>query len=259
MPDQKLNLPQNLIPNEPELKDLFALFRKEVFLGLNCHAIATVQSFNADNQTASATVNYKKTFFKPDATGVYNPTLVNYPQLIDCPVIFLGGGGASLTFPVAQGDECLVLFNDRDLDRWFQGNSNINPATPRLHSFSDAILLVGLRSLANSVPNFNPDNAEIQTGSLKVTFRKEGGVFIENNIGNFHFADNADVNFDTGTVQGLFGHGGHVKFENSTGELIKALQDLATAIEAGTAGGFPLVFPPGFATALATITSFVEP
>jgi hypothetical protein len=244
---------QNLIPNEPELKDLLALHKKDIFLSMNCHAIATIQSFDPTKQTASATVNYKKTYFKPDTAGVYRPVLVDYPQLIDCPVIFLGGGGSVLTFPVAAGDECLVMFNDRDMDKWFQGASSSAVATPRLHSFSDAIIMVGLRSLANSVEDFDAENPQIKSGNVTVTFRKEGGVFIENPIGNFKFEDNADITFDTGTVQGLFGHDGHVKFQNGVGELIAALIQLfATA----RAGGFPLVLDP---TAIATLQSFQEP
>lgn len=250
---------QNQIPNEPELKDLLALHKKSIFLGLNCHAVATVQSFNATNQTANATINYKRTYFQPDVNGVYQPVLKDYPQLVDCPVMFLGGGGAALTFPVAQGDECLVLFNDRDLDNWFAGSSNSPVATPRLHSFSDAIILVGLRSQANAIQGFSTENMQVKTGNLTVTFRKEGGLIVENSIGDFTFEDNADVTFDTGTVEGLFGNGGHVKFQNGTGELIKAIQDLATAIQSGTAGGDPFVLPPAFTTALSVITSFVEP
>ncbi len=253
MVDQGANIPQNLIPNEPELKDLFALFGKDLMLKLNCHAIATIQAFDPAQQTADATVNYRKTYKLPDEQGVYRLKTVAYPQLVDCPVIFLGGGGASLTFPVEAGDECLVLFNDRDLDSWFQGNLNASPATPRLHSFSDAVILVGIRSKSKAIENFNAENTQFQVGNLKVTFRKQGGVVIQNDIGNFTFEDNADVTFDTGTVQGLFGNGGHVKFQNATGELIDALIQLFTT---ATAGGFPLVVN---APALATLQSFKEP
>ena len=35
---------------------------------------------------------------------------VDLPILPDVPVVFPGGGGFALTFPVAAGDECLVVF-----------------------------------------------------------------------------------------------------------------------------------------------------
>ncbi len=253
-------LPQNLIPNEPELKDLLDLHKKDIFLGLNCHAIATIQSFDPTQQTASATVNYKKTYFKPNAQGVYRATLVDYPQLIDCPVLCLGGGAGSLRFPIAAGDECLVLFNDRDLDVWFQGSSSSAVATPRLHSFSDAIIIVGIRSLANVLTDYDSVNPQIKAGGLTATFRIAGGARFENNIGWWDFKDDADIEFDTGTVVGLFGHGGHVKFQNSTAELIDTLCSIVNAVITATCAtpGNPLVAPtlPALLTAL---QSFKEP
>lgn len=245
-----MKLPQNLVPNEPELKDLLDLVRKDIFLGLNCHAIGTITAFDPVKQLASATINYKKTYSRPDATGVYGPVLVDYPQLADCPVMVLGGGGTAITFPIAVGDECFVMFNDRDFDNWLKGSSSSGVATTRLHSFSDGVIFVGVRSLANVIQGYDPENPQIQSGGLTVTFRKAGGFRVENAIGWWDFKDNADVEFDTGTVQGLFGHGGHVKFANSTGELIAAL---ITILQTATAGGFPLVAD------LSTLISFKEP
>lgn len=163
-------IPNNLIPNDIQLSDLLDLFKRQTLLGLNCHHIATVQSFDSVRQVASATVNYKKTFFVPDpVTGVYGPVLRDYPQLIDCPVVVLGGGLGSLTFPVASGDECVVLFNDRDLDNWFQGGgSGTAAATPRLHSFSDGMILVGVRSLANVLKTYDMTRAVLRLGNAIV-------------------------------------------------------------------------------------------
>lgn len=159
----------NQIPNEPELKDLLDLHKKDIMLSLSSHHIATIQSFNAVNQTASATINYKKTFFERNpVTKVYAPVLVDYPQLIDCPVVVLGGGESSLTFPIAAGDECLVLFNDRDMDNWFQGASGGAVATSRLHSFSDAIILVGVNSLQNSLVAYDTVRAVLSNGNAMV-------------------------------------------------------------------------------------------
>lgn len=160
-----MTINQNLIPEEPSLKDLLDLYRKDILLNLNCHHIGTVQTFNPLNQTATATINYKKTFFNFDsATQTYVPQLVDYPILIDVPVIALGGGDGALTFPISGGDECLVLFNDRDLDNWFAGGGSGGAvATPRLHSFSDGLILVGIRSLANVIPNYNGSATELRT------------------------------------------------------------------------------------------------
>lgn len=163
------NVQQNQIPNDPQLKDLLDLFKKQILLILSCHHIGTIQSFNPANQTATATINYKKTFFQLDqTTKTVVPVLQDYPVLIDCPVIVLGGGTSALTFPIEQGDECLVLFNDRDIDNWFQGGSGAAVSTQRLHSFSDAIILVGLRSLGNVLSGYDSTRAVLRNGDALV-------------------------------------------------------------------------------------------
>lgn len=159
------NIQQNLTPNNPELRDLLDLFRKEIFLGLCCHHIGTIDSFDETQQTASVTINYKKTYFQFDQdSGVYAPVLVDYPVLAQCPVICLGGGDAALTFPIKKGDECLILFNDRDLDNWFSGSSSSSNATGRLHAFSDGLILVGVRSTPNVLTSYDTTRAVLRNG-----------------------------------------------------------------------------------------------
>lgn len=142
-------------PSEPSLADVLALTKKELMLGMSVHHIGTIRSFNSADQTANVTINYKKTFYSRANTGQYVPKLVDYPQLVNCPVVILAGGLGAFTAPIDEGDECLVLFNDRDMNNWFQGNANAGPNTPRLHSFSDALILVGVRSLAHSLANYD--------------------------------------------------------------------------------------------------------
>lgn len=154
---------------DPNLSDLLALFKRDIMLSINCHAIATVQSFNPENQTVTATINYKKTAFQVNQSGAYVSSLSDYAQLVDCPVIVLGGGPASLSFPIRQGDECLILFNDRDIDNWFNGGPPIGVNTPVLHSFSDAIALVGLRSKPNALSDYDSQNVVLRNGTTLVS------------------------------------------------------------------------------------------
>lgn len=161
-------LSQNLIPENPTLKDLVDLVMKDVMLKLNAHHIAKITAFDSAKQTAQATIAYKKTYFERQENGLYQKVLVDYPILLDCPVIVLGGGPASLTFPIAAGDECLALFNDRDIDTWFSSGQLGPVATSRLHSFSDAILLVGLRSSPNALSSYDMARAVLQYGTTVV-------------------------------------------------------------------------------------------
>lgn len=165
---------QNQIPNEPSLKDLLDLHKKTIMLALSCHHIGTIQSFDATKQTATATINYKKTYYElNEQTRVYAAKLRDYPILVDCPAIILGGGLSSLTFPITQGDECLVIFNDRDLDNWFQNGAGGPVGTPRLHSFSDAMVLVGVRSVGNVIADYDTARAVLRNGNAGVGVGEE--------------------------------------------------------------------------------------
>jgi hypothetical protein len=78
------------------------------------------------------------------------------PVLLDCPVLWMGGGGATLTFPIAKDDECLVIFASRCIDAWWQQgaasgpNPGRDPPDLRMHSLSDGFVLVGVKSLPES-------------------------------------------------------------------------------------------------------------
>lgn len=160
---------QNLTPvREPTLKDLLDLNNKELLLNLNCHHIGTIQAFNSTNQTVQVTINYTKTFFQFQAeTQTYESVNVNYPIIAECPLIVHGGGLAHITFPVAPGDQCILFFNDRDIDNWFNGSLTSPNKTPRLHSFTDCVALVGPNNLNTIIANYDATRALITNGTVK--------------------------------------------------------------------------------------------
>lgn len=164
------SIPLNSVPNDPTLSDLLNLVKKEILLDLNCHHVGTIQSFSAANQTVQATVNYTKTFFQLNtATGLYQAVQVNYPVVINAPLVVVGGGTAHMTFPITQGDECLLLFNDRDMDNWFAAGTTTQPvASSRLHSFSDCFALVGVKSTPNVLTAYDTVRALITNGTVMV-------------------------------------------------------------------------------------------
>lgn len=162
------NIQQNSVPNEPTLADLMNLLKKEIFFDLNCHHIATIQSFDSAKQTVTASMNYTKTIFQLDETsGLYNPIQVSYPLLVDLPVIVIGGGTVRLTMPIKKGDQCLVLFNDRNIDNWFQSGQVGPVANSRAHSFADGFALVGPNSLNSLIAGYDGVRALLTNGTVK--------------------------------------------------------------------------------------------
>jgi Phage protein Gp138 N-terminal domain len=144
-------IPLYLPTANPTLPDVLNALRTSIVVGMNCHAIGTVQSFyeampNGESNglyCVTATLDYVQTTYQKLPNGTYQAVTEPYPLVIDAPVLMLGGGLTQVSVPVAKGDPCLILFNDRDLNNWFSGARNAPVATARAHSFADAIALVG--------------------------------------------------------------------------------------------------------------------
>lgn len=165
---------QNKSPTDFDLKALLDLAKRDIFLTMNCHALGTIQKFTSTaQQTVEVSINYKQTI---------NGKSVDYPVLVDCPLIILGGGLASLTFPIAKGDQCLLLFNDRDIDTWFAGTNNSELASNRLHSLTDAIAIIGPRSMANALVSYDTSRTVLSNGTAKAALKLGNKVQIQNAI-----------------------------------------------------------------------------
>lgn len=240
----------NAIPNEIEhLNDLWNYWKKQLKLEFNCHHIGTIQSFNPETQTAQVTVNYTKTFLMIDAIGDTTVTTPSYPTLIECPCIVIGGGGGYLSFPITAGDECLILFNDRDMSNWYgTGSTSSPPPTGTLHSFSDAVILVGIRSVPNTLVDYDGES---------VTLNYLGKTFKLNETGLI--ADVSPVP-GAGAVTLEYTEDGQLTITNETGEFVSSIVQLFTDISTGTTNtvfGPQLLVMPTFVTDLAVLQSFL--
>jgi hypothetical protein len=211
-------IPQNFTPTNPSLRDLLDVFKSQLLIEFSSHHIGTIQSFDATKQTAQVSINYQKTFYTLDSqTQQYLPVLIPYPIIADAPVIVLGGSTTDLTFPIGPGDECLLLFNDRDIDNWFSGSTTAGVATPRLHSLSDAIALVGLRSLPNVLGNYDSIRAVLRAGKTPNAITAVG------------------VNPNTSKVLVTNTYPGNaITLNTLLQELINNIKDLVTAVNAVT-------------------------
>lgn len=238
----------NLVSSEPQLHDLLDYWKKALKLEMAVHHVGTIESFDSSTQTCQVSINYLKTFLQVDDTGNTSITTQSYPLVVGCPCIVLGGGNGRLTFPIKAGDECLLLFNDRDMDNWFSGSNNSAPATTRLHSFSDAIALVGLRSLPHVIADYDAAACTFQNGSNYVKV-------YENKV-QIQGGDNTNVVIQDGTITAKAGstgttvvikNDGTISITNATGELISFLNTLFTDIQNATVntmfGPQPLIMP----------------
>lgn len=93
-----------------------------------------------------------------------NWSSVTMALCVDCPILFPGGGGFQLTFPLAKGDEGLLVFAARCIDAWWQSGGVQPQAEIRMHDLSDGFFLPGQLSQPK-VPSagFSSTNVQLKT------------------------------------------------------------------------------------------------
>lgn len=126
---------------------------------------ARVVAYDAVTQTADVQPIPKVRHLDEDGAVVIGPL----PVLPGRPVIFPGGGGFTVTFPITVGDTVLVQFSAASLDKWVasQAEGPLDPESHARHSLADAVVIPGLRNRANA--RANPPSSTIVIG-------KEGEV-----------------------------------------------------------------------------------
>lgn len=130
----------------PDLPQILNMLKGEVFSQLNCVLVGTIVLFDPTTQTATVKVNFQRKL---------GDRVITFPELSLVPVFVLGGSLGHVNVPVFTGDTCILLFNDRDLDRWHMLGATATPNSDRMHDFSDAIALVGIRPLSSPHLNYS--------------------------------------------------------------------------------------------------------
>ncbi len=119
-----------------------------------------------------------------------NVIAVDLPLLVDVPVVFPSAGGYSITFPIAVGDEVLVVFASRCIDSWWQSGGFQNvPMEARMHDLSDGFAIPGPRSKPRVLGGISATALQIR--------KDDGSKFIEIAAGGINITGNVNV---TGSI-----------------------------------------------------------
>jgi len=157
----------NQLVNDPTrtFKDMLNALKAGFWVTLPC----VVNSYDPDKVTITAQPTIRIPMRKEDGTI----SMEEIPLLQDVPVMFTRGGGCVITHPIKKGDECLVVFADRNIDVWWQNGGIQNPFDNRKHDLSDGFALFAPQSQPNRVKNISTDALQIRTD--------DGDSFIELN------------------------------------------------------------------------------
>lgn len=117
-----------------------------------------VTSVDLAKQTVSVQPTIQGTTEKPNG----DTQNVNLPVLVDVPLMFPRAGGFALTFPVAAGDEVLVVFGCRCIDSWWQSGGVGAPAEARMHDLSDGFAILAPTSQPKKLENVSSTNVQLR-------------------------------------------------------------------------------------------------
>lgn len=129
-----------------------------------------ILSFDPDTVTCAVSLCSKSSKPVP-YEDISKTESMDFPLLVDLPVVFPRGGGVTLTFPLAEGDECLVVFSDRCIDFWWQNGGVQELVDWRSHDLSDAFVIPGPQSQAKKISGISTTAAQLRTD--------DGTAFIE--------------------------------------------------------------------------------
>jgi hypothetical protein len=221
-PSSWINLPQRL--RDPVLAFL------EAFRQFGCNVRVAlpgiVKSFNATAQTVVVQLAINEVLNVNTADGQGNvvpvPTPTTIDLISDVPVAFTGGGGFTVCPPIAEGDECLVVFADNCINAWWANGGVQNQEVKRRHNLSDGFALVGLRSQPRKLSSYNTSALQIRSDNGE-TFVEVGAAEIKLNATNVTVNGTLTVNGNisqsssySATFSGTSDFGGSATFTGTT-------------------------------------------
>ncbi|MBS0878001.1 MULTISPECIES: Gp138 family membrane-puncturing spike protein [unclassified Tatumella] len=193
------------------LAEVLVSERKKINEKLRVAMPGIIQSFDAEAVTA--VIQPAIRYIERDNNG--NQTTSDYPLLVDVPVVFPRGGGCTLTFPVKEGDECLVIFADRCIDFWWQSGGVQEPADGRMHDLSDAFAIVGPQSQSKKISGISTTATQLRSDdgatslSLNPTTGAISGVAPGGfNLNGLKISGNGQLTLVDGSVVDGHTHGG---------------------------------------------------
>lgn len=181
------------------------IFRASVFSVLNnCHTAmpGIITSYNASTNKATIQPALNKAFLSGEKP---------LPILENVPIMFPGGSGFNVTFPVNAGDYVLLIFCERSIDLWKSVGGQVTPDDPRKFHLSDAIAIPGLQDFRGDFSDRNNTDFTISFGGSTIRIEPSGAVIIE-----------------TGST---------VAIGNTTTELLDIVSQLMTLLQGATVMG----------------------
>lgn len=177
-----------MTPTKPDDAYLDNQLKRNVSCEVKCHRVGKIVAFNKQELTCD--VQLLELMSK--VGGGYE----NYAIIPQLPLIIEGTDTSWLTWGNVVGSECLVHFNDRDIDNWFETGEEYLPNSTRLHDFSDGFVTLRPRNKLKVFPY--DDEAVVLKNSNSLVRMTENTIQVTN--GNLNLLIQNDTVTITGNV-----------------------------------------------------------
>lgn len=145
---------------------------------------ARIKEFYIDTQTADIQISAERVF--SDTEGKLKTT--DRQTIYGVPVHVSSGGGWSLTFPIAEGDTCMICFSQIGYDHWLykdldSGGTIASQPTPHLRrqfSEDDGFAFVGFNTNPRAINSYSSNSAELRNvnSNQVISLKPDGSIDI---------------------------------------------------------------------------------
>jgi hypothetical protein len=182
-----------LAENEtPELETVMTEAIRAGMMELRVSMPVRVEKYDHEKQMVDVKPLIKKEY-------KLNNEVVSLPIIPSVPVNFpsSNGGNCRIVLPIKAGDFGYIVVCDRSIEKWLSGDGQeVNPQDVRIHDFTDAIFVPGLRPFANPLDIENADDLFIINTDSKIQLSPNGQLLIENFNTKIEITESGDIDIE---------------------------------------------------------------
>lgn len=156
----------------PDLARLLESVGRTLSAQFKCHRVGRITAFNDDTLTCNVKLLDK---------FIFNDTEQDYVEFTGIPLLIYATETAGLTLGNVVGSECLVHFNDTDIDNWLLTGEAYAPNSLRRHDFNDGFVeLRPFDHLAAQKITYDNEGVVLYNNNTKVQLKDDGSAVITN-------------------------------------------------------------------------------
>lgn len=156
----------------PDLTKLLQQFGRNLADQFNCHRVGRIIAFDSNTLICKVKLLDKL---------IFNGTEEDYVEFTNMPLLIYATETAGLTLGNVVGAECLVHFNDTDIDNWLETGEAYAPNSLRQHDFADGFVeLRPYDNLAAQKISYDSEGLALYNNGTKVQLKDDGSAVITN-------------------------------------------------------------------------------